>query len=630
MVGQPIISVDKFAGSGESGILYNEGFYPEIDNGKSVMGEGFSNSTLVNTSTSGFSNLGTVMSILGLGKIYDRSRYSLLLNGTGKFFSKVSITGVADKEVHSNSQNATTYPCLVETSNGNILYTALDKIGRGVRGKVSSGSTTTLVDTTKDFVALGYAAGDKVTNLTTGIEYTITVVATTTLTFVANGTNTNTANDEYIAWEDDKMNITTSVLNWQPSYASWNKQIKQYGAQYLFGNGNYLGAVSADEATVDATYKQLPYKHQLLAFDINVSMVLVSAEFNGKGVLCLWDGNNDGWNNILDLDSPVKALIKYKSGWIYVLNGVCYYTDGFQIQKLSDLNSNSVLDQYSINPAMYNSLTLYRGLLYCAVQTGNSFNFLRNGVYAIDLENTSKGWTVIKCKKLTRNNGIPYSIFLTQRFEDYQQILVGGEGFVDTLRIGADVQYSNKSLLMFINLPEYKKISGVGLNLERYLKDYNNDTVSQSRVVQVSIGDGNRGLISRVSTANLGAPTTSFVINGTSFLNNEIGDELVINDSDEATYDERTFITDITSKGTSAETWTISPALSTTHTDSTEVRMIRVKKCDAITVNYNDLKKEYWFASSGLETNKLFIEIVFYGQANAMPLNITNIKVYGN
>jgi len=634
MVGQPIISIEKFSGSGEAGILFNEGFYPEIDNGKSVMGEGFSNAALVNTSTSGYSNLGTVMSILSLGSVYDKDRYSLFLSAAGKFFSKVSISGIANAEIHSNGQTAVSYPCMVETSLGNILYTAQNYIGRGVRGAVTGGSTTTLIDTTRNFGTEGFAANDKVTNLTTGIEYTITSISTTTntndtLNFSANGANTNTAHDEYIAWEDDSLDITTAATSWQPAIGGWNKQIKQYGTQYLFGNGNYLGMVSAAEDTVDATYKTLPAKHQLLAFDINVSIVLISAEFNGKGVLCLWDGYSDGFNNLLEIDSPVKAILKYKSGWVYILNGVCYYTDGFQIQKLSDLNSNQILDQHSINPAMYNSLTLYRGFLYCAVSSGNQYNFLRSGVYAIDLNNTVRGWTVIKCKKITRNNGTPYSLFLITRFTDYQQILIGGDSFVDHIYSGADVQYSNKSLLMFINLPESKKISGIGLNLERYLKQYNDDTVAQSRVVQVSIGDGNRGLISRCQAVS-SASTTTLVVNGTTYLNNEIGDEIIIHQADDATFDERSFVTNIVDKGTTTEDWTISPALSDTIDNSSEIKIMRLKKCDSITVNYNDLKKEYWFASSGLETNKLFIEIVVYGQTNPMPLNITNIKVYGN
>lgn len=628
MVGQPILNIDKFAGSGESGILYNQGFYPEIDNGKSVMGEGFYNYTLANTSTSGYSNLGSVVSILSLGTIYNRSRYSLFLNSAGKFFSNVSVSGVANGEVHSNSQQATDFPCMLETSNGNILYTCYNYIGRGVRGKVISGSTTTLV-TNKDLTALGYAAGDKVTNLKTGIEYSVTSISgsgNTTLNFSASGTNTNTANDEYIIWEDDRLEITGTQQDWQPSVTAWNRQIKQYGSQYLFGAGNYLGAVSADEGTVDTTYKQLPFKHQLLAFDINVSMVLISAEFNGKGVLCLWDGYSDGFNNLLELDSPVKALIKYKSGWVYVLNNIVYYTDGYQIQRMSDLNLSPILSQRMINPYMYNSLTLYRGLLYCAV-FGTDLNLINSGVYIIDLDNPKNGWTIVKSFGITKENYYPVSLFLTTRFSDYQTLLVGGGGFVNTLVSGSARNNQNKSLLMYINLPQYTKVSGIGINFERPLKEYCDDQFDISRDVQVAIGDGNRGLISIAQVTGITKSTLS--VNKSTFPNNEVGDEIVITNTSDATYDERAFITNI-EVGTPNDTWTVSPEFSDVVDSSSDMRMIRVKKCDKITVRNNDLKKEYWFASSGIETNKLYIEIVYFGNDTSLPLNITNIKVYGN
>ena len=57
----------------------------------------------------------------------------------------------------------------------------------------------------------------------------------------------------------------------------------------------------------------------------------------GKSILLLWDGFSDGFNNILDLDGDVYSVKSYKSGWIYILRGVIYYTDGFSIQKIKCL-----------------------------------------------------------------------------------------------------------------------------------------------------------------------------------------------------------------------------------------------------------------------------------------------------
>ena len=48
---KPILQIDKFSGSGKNGILYCEGFYPEIDNKKSVMSEGYYTSNLFTNDT---------------------------------------------------------------------------------------------------------------------------------------------------------------------------------------------------------------------------------------------------------------------------------------------------------------------------------------------------------------------------------------------------------------------------------------------------------------------------------------------------------------------------------------------------------------------------------------------------
>ena len=170
---------------------------------------------------------------------------------------------------------------MVETSLGNILYPSETKIGRGVRFKATGGSTTTIIDTTKDFVTLGYAANDKVTNLKTGISYTITSITTTTntndtLNFTASGANTTVANDEIIAWEDDRFDTTLTPANWQKTQLYWTKQIKQYGDIYYFTNGNYLGKIIGDESTVTANFKPPLPKHQALCLGINNSKILVS------------------------------------------------------------------------------------------------------------------------------------------------------------------------------------------------------------------------------------------------------------------------------------------------------------------------------------------------------------------
>lgn len=643
---KPIIQIDKFSAAGQNGILYCQGFYPEVINGKSVMGEGLTSFSILNKETTGFSNLGNIYGSLALSTINSQgSLYNIYINNTSKIFVYQEVgTTITDGEIHSNSNSltATTNPDIIETSLGNILYPSEKHIGRGVRFKATGGSTTTIVDTDRNFVTLGYAANDKVTNLKTGVEYTITSISTTTntndtLNFSASGVNTTVANDECIAWEDDRFTTDTNSANWQPPQSNWVKQFAEYANEILFTNGNYIGSISAsdrtlpnDESTVTKDRKQLPSKYQAISIKVNNAKVLVSANFNGKGALCLWDGASDGWNNILKINSPVMATTEYQSGWIFISDGTLYYTNGFQLQVLYKLNQDNRISSNKLKPITHNALTINDSMLYCA---GSGSSISETGLYAIDLDNINNGFTLIKQIYKTKESGVPYSVFVNNRFLGSKSIEVCGNGFINYISSGtAGSLYRDKSLIIALSLPEETKISGIGLNLSRSVFGYNNDifTTELSRDIQVSVGDGNRGLIDYIITSNNVAATTTFIVDGRTFLNTEIGDEIMINDEEQTVYSERSFITNITSKETVSETWTIDPALSTTHNPSTEVKMIRVKKFGRKTIKNNELKNEImFFPETSLFTNKIYIEIVFFGKTYPMPLNINEINVYG-
>lgn len=644
---KPIFQIDSFKGAGQNGILYCEGFYPEVDNQKSVMGEGFITANLFNTATSGYTDLGNVYGSVALSTIHSQNEvYNLYVDGSPyqKIYAYQTIGAtIKDGLIHTSSTtDYCRYPDLIETQLGNILFPHEKKIGRGVRFKATGGSTTTIIDTTRNFVTLGYAVNDTVTNLETGIEYTITSITTTTnandtLNFTASGTNTTSANDECIAFEDDRYDTDTTKQSWQVNQTDWVKQFKMYANEIFFTNGNYIGAISSsdrtltnDESTVYKTRKQLPVKHQAIAISVNNAKVLVSADFNGKGALLLWDGSSDGWNNILKLDTPIVSLVEYGSGWIYISKGNVYYTDGYQIQKLYGLNQSRVLTS-SMNPASHNGLVISDGFLFCA-NNGDDLNLISAGVYLIDLNNVNNGFTLLK-PMVSRGTGLPHSIFVNNRFTGTASIEIGGSGFVSYIYIGNyNALYQDKSLIMMVSLPDQVKVSGIGLNLSRCLKNYNDDTrTERSRIIQVSIGDGDRGLISRAQTINLGTPTTTFIVNGALYKNNEVGDQIYVADRVDPTFSERTFITSISGKGTTTETWSTSPALSGVHGDNRELKIIRTKLLARKTVTYSELKDEImFFTPNSLMTNKLFIEIVFFSSTNSMPLNINEINVYGD
>ena len=146
---KPILKIDNFSGSGINGILYSEGFYPEVDNGKSVMSEGYYTNTLFNSSTTGMTDISYIKSIIPLSSINSISVvYQLYYNGSSLFaYTETDSSYINQGLIHS-SIGSISYPDMLETSLGNILYTQESYVGLGTRGKATGGSTTTLIDIT--------------------------------------------------------------------------------------------------------------------------------------------------------------------------------------------------------------------------------------------------------------------------------------------------------------------------------------------------------------------------------------------------------------------------------------------------------------------------------------------------
>ena len=72
-------------------------------------------------------------------------------------------------------------------------------------------------------------------------------------------------------------------------------------------------------------------------------------------------GANDGWNNEIKFDYPIKD-----SGWVFVANGSVYYTDGYQLQKLYGLNQTRYLTSLS---SVQDSLLLKMFYIVHQIQT---------------------------------------------------------------------------------------------------------------------------------------------------------------------------------------------------------------------------------------------------------------------
>lgn len=738
---------------GDGGIFFNDGFMPYTENGVELMGEEFLSSKLVDNSTTNFTNLNNVMAIVYLRKIADGSTgYKLLLDSTGKIYSRYETSGIYSGEIHTittTSGFASTRPDIIQAKSGNIFYTSDRYVGVGYRGKVTGGSTTTLVDSATDFAALitplgaelltvagwtstdwtgGFVAGwdhttgnttalshtlaavsgkkynisytvtgatagtftitfgsqtianisatgnqditasstnnfvvtpttdfdgtiifsvnkyddlttgrNKVTNMRTGVEYTITSISgtgNTTLNFTASGTNTNTANDDYIVWYDDKFDLSSTVplpqFKGQTSiYSSLVRQIKEYGDEYYITNGNYLAKIDSTELIFESDYKPLPARHEALAMAVNGDKILVSTRKDRIPYLLYWDGYSDGFNNIMPVDFTVNAITNYKNVFAYVSGGILYATDGWQVQVLSKMADNKIMNSTAaVNPAYHNGIIYYNNHIFIGQTTGLYGSRTESGVYCYSPD---YGWSYIQVRQKSRLGSnhcycIYYNPFL------FNNIEYGGEktfGKINTPG-NSTTNTDNKSFIYFVKLPKPTQIDFIELNLSNYYKvitgyevSGTDDLNSQCKIT-ISLGNGNRGIFDynqAESTTASKMEVDGITRPGT------VGDEVFIMDGDRS--GERAFITAITNPGLATEQWSISPALSGTYGSTMNLKIIKVRKCEEKTISIDNLNEPIKFMCDGFRSDKLFIEVVVHGINTSFPISISEMKIYG-
>jgi hypothetical protein len=150
-------------------------------------------------------------------------------------------------------------------------------------------------------------------------------------------------------------------------------------------------------------------------------------------------------------------------------------------------------------------------------------------------------------------------------------------------------------------------------------------TVSTSKI-QVNIGNGSLP----INSYNQVDPASTTVLSVTGNTRpGTVGEEVEIYD-DSAVISingERFFIESIANAGTSSESWTISPALSSATASSPTVRCIGVKKGEEKTINIRDLSKPIRFGVNFFGST-MYLEILTEGTTNNMPISIKNIQLF--
>jgi hypothetical protein len=413
----------------------------------------------------------------------------------------------------------------------------------------------------------------------------------------------------------------------QPISTYWARPIRQYGDTWYIGNGNYLAKLGTDETSFEAKFKQLPSGYQCQAIEVNGSDILISAVANnGSSHILMWDGFSDGWNTDVLVSRAPSALKAYKLGWVYLADGVIYYTDGRSIEELVSFPDDKNLEQMA-NPISYNGIAIVGDTMYFAVSNNN----LNRGQRGVLVFNPKTGLSFFKAKVQNKAFSDVYCIYnfpqtrIDSLYSTNNNIELGCWGSYNNLRIFASSSYSydNKSFVYMIDLQEETQIKQIWLNLKRTSKVYSREGQNQCQIT-VSAGNGNCGII-RLGQIN-SIPTTT-TINNT--LGNiyplEVGDEIEFVDGDVS--GQRTFVTSITNGGTTSETATIDPPLSTTSSGSSNIRIWKVKKFETKIISETELSKPIVFNGNFLGS-KMYLEVTVTGISNSFPVSIQDILLF--
>ena len=648
MISKPLATISKFSGmSNAGGTFYINGFNIENENGILSLDESYTATEIVSSSTTNFTDMGDIKAKLYLyslpsSTLAANTGYTLMFDGINFYTTDSKATSVYSGKIGgletSGTYKYTKKPDLFQLPSGNILFTSSRHLGLMVRGLAKSGSSTTkIIDSAgRNFSTLGIstdAPNNKVVNLKTGVQYTVTSISTTTstndtLNFTA-GTSVS-ENDEFIAfaytYKDLNDTVTIPTFKGQQIQEFWARPVQLYGDQYMIGSGNYIVLLANDEATIDTKYKQLPSGHQLIDFKVNSSdNILVSSVDNqGRGHLLLWDGTSDGWQQILDLDSAPVAIKSSGSGWMYLLDGVIYYTDGLNINPLITFPETSRKSAY--NTTNFNGITSYNGVYYFCVAGSGLANRSDSGVLVF---NPNSGLSLFKTNANGVSFRIPYCIGvkteanISSTYSTDSILEVFGQGFYNqiTFNTSSVDTKDSKSVIYLTDLGQETKITEVWLNLKRSTKSAQANRASKNTTIVLNYGNGIYPIYS-YGKANVTSTTAVANVNGDIYPG-VVGQEIEFFSG--AIAGQRTYISSIANAGTTSETWVID-AVSTTGNDC-EYRALGVKKSESKTITLDDLSKPVRYPVSFLG-DKLWLEIVVKGTANSFPVSINSIMIF--
>lgn len=206
----------------------------------------------------------------------------------------------------------------------------------------------------------------------------------THITLASNYAGTTNASASYViyrAWSDTWKDFGSSLYG-----TISDIPCEVYEDTVLFGRGNNILTlnVTTDTITTDSVPAfNTPSGFVSKAIVANTTGILLGWNFQGKGVLMLWDNYSDRsiapW---IRLDDVLLGLYRANGGWVIVTSKAVYFSNGYGLQLLADRILGSS-DTLLSSPNAYNGIVLGNQLY---IGLGWDGRRRRAGLYKLDLK----------------------------------------------------------------------------------------------------------------------------------------------------------------------------------------------------------------------------------------------------
>ena len=644
---KPLITLNNFKPIQDGGSYFLQGFEPKTVGNTSILSPTNRPALYIDSDDTGFSNLGALDVLINTNLDCQSGAFMNMYGiSNAHIFHLNRIKGYAGGQIFQiNASYVTSEPGLAVTERETLLFTGNRHLGLAYYFTVDTGTATsvTLNDYNGDAASTlnatyGVDNGSQnghIFNLTTGEAYDNTTDnPTNTLNFTTAGT-TPSNGDEVLIFLSRKFsfidNLSDRHFIGQGSPFNWNHQIIPFGNDYYILNGNYLAVLQDDETTFAREEKALPHSVQGVCGASNSDKILVGGDYQGSGKLLLWDGESSFWNYSLDIPFAPESIVAYGGDFLLMSAGVLYWTNGYEVNKISELPDNTLKSGYK-RSCPYNGLKILNDKIYI-VNNGYDYNRLRVGLYIYDLK--KKGFSFMPFidgdVSFPTHNGGGGALLLQA---DSSLLWCGTSWGFTKIDFNRESSYGSNSYYaqFLISLPKKMKISMVELNLA--LPNYYVDNYWDLQTdVIVSVSDGRKGMYYFMQ---IGESTTTKIVS-TNELNfdthAEIGEQIEILNSVGNSSGEKVFITGITDPATATVDYDIDYTLANAPTAyGVDGMLYKLKKQGSKNIQIQDLDilQDLTFPVSDFYSDKLWLEVLFrkHSDKKALALNINSIKIF--